>query len=344
MSAVAPVLLDANELALAYGAERLLDGVSITVGVGEKVGLVGRNGCGKTSLLKILAGANQPDSGNIARRRGMRVGYLPQEFELDGSQTVLQNILGGAADLVEMMRRYEAGEGSEPELAELHHAIDVADGWQLDTRIKTIASALSAPSLEAMVGPLSGGEKRRVALARALVGRPDLLLLDEPTNHLDSESIRWLEEFLRDFSGAVIFVTHDRYFLDVIATRIVEIADGRAYSHPGNYTAYLESKAVRQQIAEQTERRRQRFLREELEWVRAGVKARTTKSRHRLETFYKIEGLEAPPEEREMDLLIPPAPDMGNIGVELTEAGAKVGEGNDERWLFRRLSFFLKPG
>ena len=186
-----------------------------------------------------------------------------------------------------------------------------------------------------MVGPLSGGEKRRVALCRALVGQPDLLLLDEPTNHLDSESIRWLEDFLRQFRGAVIFVTHDRYFLDVIATRIIELADGRCFSHPGNYTAYLESKAARQQIAEQTERRRQRFLREELEWVRAGVKARTTKSRHRLESFYEVEGLEAPPEEREMDLLIPPPPDMGNIGVELTAAGARVGEGADERWLFR---------
>src|SRR6185295_14969224 len=136
---------------------------------------------------------------------------------------------------------------------------------------------------------------------RALVAQPDLLLLDEPTNHLDAETIRWLEEFLRGFPGAVIFVTHDRYFLDVIATRIIELADGRAFSHPGNYTAYLESKAIRQQISDQTERRRQRFLREELEWVRAGVRAQRSKPRHRLETFYDIDGLEAPPEEREMD-------------------------------------------
>ena len=136
-----------------------------------------------------------------------------------------------------------------------------------------MASALAAPPLDAAVGPLSGGEKRRVALCRALASQPDLLLLDEPTNHLDAESILWLEEFLHDFAGAVIFVTHDRYFLDGIATRVIELADGRCFSHPGNYTAYLESKAIRQQIAEQSERRRQRFLREELDWVRAGVRA-----------------------------------------------------------------------
>jgi ATP-binding cassette subfamily F protein uup len=183
--------------------------------------------------------------------------------------------------------------------------------------------------LDAVVGPLSGGEKRRVALCRALVGQPDLLLLDEPTNHLDAESIRWLEDFLRGVPGAVIFVTHDRYFLDVIATRVVELSEGRCFSHPGNYTAFLESKAVRQQIAEQAERRRQRFLREELDWVRAGVRAQRSKSRHRLDKFYAIAGLEAPPEEREMDLLIPPPPELGNTVVELVDAGARVGKGEE---------------
>ncbi len=344
MSSVPHPLLSANEIALAYGYQALLESVSLAVSPGEKVGLVGRNGCGKTSLLKILAGTDEPDSGTVSRRRGLRVGYLPQEFELDGELTVLQNIEAGAADLMEWMRRYETGEGSEKELADLHHRIDEADGWNLQTRIKAEATALSAPPLDALVGPLSGGEKRRVALCRALVAEPDLLLLDEPTNHLDAESIRWLEEFLHDFKGAVIFVTHDRYFLDVIATRIIELADGRCFSHPGNYTAYLESKAVRQNIAEQSERRRQRFLRVELEWVRAGVKARGTKARHRLDTFYQIEGQEAPPEEREMDLLIPPPPQIGDIAINLENAGAKVGEGADERWLFRGLTLSMKPG
>jgi ABC transport system ATP-binding/permease protein len=339
-----PALLSANELVLAYGHQRLLDGTTLVVAPGEKVGLVGRNGSGKTSLLKILSGEQPPDAGEISARRGLRTGYLPQEFELHNGRTVRENIESGAADLVEWLRKYEAGEGSEMELADLLHRIDAVDGWNLQSRISASASALDVPPLDAPVGPLSGGEKRRVALCRALIGQPDLLLLDEPTNHLDAESILWLEECLRSFPGAVIFVTHDRYFLDVIATRIVELADGRCFSHPGNYTAYLESKAVRQQIAEQSERRRQRFLRVELDWVRAGVRAQRSKARHRIDTFYQVSGLEAPPEEREMDLLIPPAPEMGNTGVELIHAGARVGEGVGERWLFRDLQLSLKPG
>src|SRR4051812_4817850 len=281
-----PTLLGANDLALAYGHQRLLEAVTLVVAPGEKVGLVGRNGCGKTSLLRILAGHQMPDAGEVTRKRGLRIGYLPQEFELNPDETVRQNIEAGAADLLEWIHRYQSGQGTETELANLLHQIEHVDGWNLQARINATASALAAPSLDALVGPLSGGEKRRVALCRALAAQPDILLLDEPTNHLDAESILWLEEFLHDFAGAVIFVTHDRYFLDVIATRIIELAEGRCYSHPGNYTAYLESKAIRQQISEQSERRRQRFLREELEWVRAGVRAQRSKPRHRLESFY----------------------------------------------------------
>ena len=343
MSAI-PSLLSAQEIKLSYGTQLLLNGVTLTVSPGEKVGLVGRNGCGKTSLLKILAGDNAPDSGEISRRRGLRTGYLPQEFELDGTLTVLENIQAGAADLVEWMRKYENGEGTENELSLILEQIQHADGWNLDSRIKALAGALDCPPLDSLVSPLSGGEKRRVALCRALASQPDLLLLDEPTNHLDSESIGWLEEFLQSFPGAVVFVTHDRYFLETIATRIIEISQGQAFSHPGNYTAYLESKALRQQISEQSERRRQRFIRAELEYVRAGVRAQRSKSKHRLESFYKIAGQEAPPEEREMDFLIPPAPQAGNIAVELVNAGMSVGEGEQKRWLFKKLNLSLRPG
>jgi ABC transport system ATP-binding/permease protein len=344
MSSIEPALLTANEIALSYGPQRLLEGVTMTVASREKVGLVGRNGCGKTSLFKILAGAELPDAGDVSRQRGLRIGYLPQEFELDGNKTVRENIEAGAAELIEWMRRYESGQGSEAELGELMHRIEAADGWHLQNRIQAEASALNAPPLEARVAALSGGEKRRVALCQVLVGLPDLLLLDEPTNHLDSESIRWLEGFLRDFPGAAIFITHDRYFLDLIATRILELDDGRCFSHPGNYTAYLESKAIRQQIAEQSERRRQRYLRVELEWVRAGVCAQRSKARHRLDTFYTVTGLEAPPEERELDLLLPPPPELGNTAVNLINAGAKITHGTSERWLFRGLTVSMKPG
>lgn len=336
--------LSANEIRLSYGYQTLLDGVTFAVEAGEKVGMVGRNGCGKTSLLKILSGEQAPDSGEIAKRKSMRIGFLPQEFELNDELSVEENIAAGAADMVDAIRRYEQGEGSEAELAELLHLIEHADGWNLGARIKSLATALGAPPLDAPTAPLSGGEKRRVALCAALACQPDLLLLDEPTNHLDADSIRWLEDYLKGFAGAVIFVTHDRYFLDVIATRILEIDHGKAYSHAGNYTAYLESNAIRQQIAGQTERRRQRFLREELEWVRAGVKARTTKSRHRLDKFYEIEGMQAPPEEREMDLLIPPPPQLGDRVIELEDAGVNVGTPAHPRWLFRHLSTLIRPG
>ena len=338
-----PALLTANDLALAYGHQQLLQSVTLSVAPGEKVGLVGRNGCGKTSLLRILAGQKIADAGDVSRRRGLRIGYLPQEFELDGKLTVRENIEAGAADLMDWLHRYQSGNSTDAEMVILLNQIESVDGWNLQARINAEASALAAPPLDAVVGPLSGGEKRRVALCRALAAQPDLLLLDEPTNHLDAESILWLEDFLHDFPGAVIFVTHDRYFLDVIATRIIELADGRCFSHPGNYTAYLESKAIRQQIAEQSERRRQRFLREELEWVRAGVRAQRSKPRHRLESFYDVKGLEAQQEEREMDLLIPPPPALGNTAMDLTKVGARIGEGECERWLFRGLTVSLKP-
>ena len=337
-----PALLSASEIRLSYGTQILLDGISLTVAPGEKVALVGRNGCGKTSLLKILSGENPPDAGDISRRRGLRIGYLPQEFELNPEATVLENIQNGAADLVEWMRRYEAGEGSDAELQECLEKIQHADGWNLETRIKSLAGALHAPPLDAVVAPLSGGEKRRVALCRALASQPDLLLLDEPTNHLDAESTGWLEDFLRGFPGAVVLVTHDRYFLETVATRIVEIAFGKAHSHPGNYPAYLESRALRQQIVTQAERRRQRFIRAELEFVRAGVRAQRSKSKHRLESFYKVADQDTPPEEREMDLLIPPAPELGNTAIELKNAGVLLEP--DERWLFRHLDLSLRPG
>ena len=333
-------LFSANELRLAYGHQTLLDGVTVAISAGEKVGLVGRNGCGKTSLLKILANENQADSGETSARRGLRVGYLPQEFELDPALSVYDNIAAGAADVATAVTRYENGDGSESELADLLTLIEHTDGWNLDARIKSLSNALFTPPLESETGPLSGGEKRRVALCSALASQPDLLLLDEPTNHLDSESIRWLEDFLKTYTGAVIFVTHDRYFLNVIATRIIEISDGKAYSHPGNYTAFLESKAARQEIAENTEKKRQKFLKDELKWVKAGVKARTTKSRSRLDAFYEVKDQDAPVREGEIDLLIPPPPRLGNTIVDLEDVSITLGD----RTLFRSMNLSLEEG
>lgn len=337
-------IISANDLSLSHGFDQLLDSVSLSILSGDRIGLVGRNGCGKTSFLKLLIGSEEPDGGVVSARKSVRMGYLPQEFELDGTKTVRENIELGAADVMEWRTRYESGDGTDDELAELQHLIEDADGWQLESRTKAVADALNTPSLDRLVGPLSGGEMRRVALCRAIVAQPDLLLLDEPTNHLDADSIQWLEDYLKTFKGALIFVTHDRYFLDVLATRMWELDGGKVFSHSGNYTDYLESKAVRQQIAEQGERRRQRFLRVELDWVKAGVRAQRSKSKHRLDTFYDTQGLEAPPEERDMDLLIPPATELGHRGFELLNAGIKVGEGDEERWLFRNLDLDLGRG
>ena len=333
-------LFSANELRLAYGHQTLLDGVTVAISAGEKVGLVGRNGCGKTSLLKILANESQADSGDTSARRGLRIGYLPQEFELDPALSVYDNIAAGAADVASAVTRYENGAGSESELADLLTLIEHTDGWNLDARIKSLSNALFTPPLQSETGLLSGGEKRRVALCSALASQPDLLLLDEPTNHLDSESIRWLEDFLKTYTGAVIFVTHDRYFLNVIATRIIEISEGKAYSHPGNYTAFLESKAARQEIAENTEKKRQKFLSDELKWVKAGVKARTTKSRSRLNAFYEVKDQGAHVPEGEIDLLIPPPPRLGNTIVDLEDVSITLGD----RTLFRHMNLSLEEG
>lgn len=340
MSSTGPALISGKDLTLAYGTRKVLVEATLAVAAGEKVGLIGRNGVGKTSLLRLLAGEEAPDSGAISRKRSLRTGWLPQEFQLDGTATVRANVEAGAPDLVGWLRRYEKPGVPEAEQAELLHQIEAAHGWTFPTRLEATLNALHAPPPDALVGPLSGGEKRRVALARALVGEPDLLLLDEPTNHLDAEAIAWLEKYLRDYVGAVIFVTHDRYFLDRIATRIIEVDQGRCFSHEGNYTSYLEAKAIRQQTAEHTERRRQSFLRRELEWVRAGVRAQRSKSKFRLASFHAINEQEEPEQEQDIELLLPPPPALGNVVLDLENVGARVGE----RWLFRGLTFSFRAG
>ena len=334
-------LISANGLCLQFGLQVVFNEAAMALHEGEKLGLVGRNGGGKSSLMRILAGNEKPDRGTVSLRQGLRIGYLAQEFTLDEAASVLDNVRAGAADLLGVLERYESGEVRGDQEADLLHRIQMLDGWNLDTRIETIMGRLGAPAAERAVGSLSGGEKRRVALARALVAQPDVLLLDEPTNHLDAESIVWLEGYLKDFPGAVLFVTHDRYFLDRIATRILEVDDAQFYSHPGNYSDFLESKAVREEIEANQERRRQVFLRHELEFVRAGVKARRTKQQSRLDAYDRIAAEEAPEEELVMDLIIPPAPPLANVVVDADAIAARVDDG---RWLFSGLDLSFAPG
>ncbi|WP_395741575.1 ABC-F family ATP-binding cassette domain-containing protein [Prosthecobacter sp.] len=340
MSPITPAVISAKDLRLQFGLQQVFIDATMSIHEGEKLGLVGRNGCGKTSLMRILEGTEKPDSGTISRRNGIIVSHLAQEFTLDEEASVMENVRSGAAALLEMVARYENGDYKGDQEAELLHQIQLHDGWGVETRISTAMNELGVPAADRIVKGLSGGEKRRVALARALVAQPDLLLLDEPTNHLDAESIEWLEIFLREFTGAVLFVTHDRYFLDRVATRIIEIDDSRIYSHPGNYSDFLESKAIRESVEANSERRRQSFLRHELEFVRAGVSARRTKQRSRLDEYARVAAMDAPEEELVMDLIIPPAAPLANTVIDAVEIGAHI----NDRWLFSHLNLSFEAG
>lgn len=333
-------ILSVKDLCLQFGLQQVFVDAAMAIHEGEKLGLVGRNGTGKSSLMRIIAGTEQPDRGTLSLRTGCLVGYLPQEFTLDENATVVENVRAGAASILELVQRYESGEVRGDQEAALLHRIQLLNGWGVETRITTIMNQLSLPAPERRVADLSGGEKRRVALARTLIAEPDLLLLDEPTNHLDAESIEWLETFLKEFRGAVLFVTHDRYFLDHIATRIIEIDDSRIYSHPGNYTSYLESKAQRESVEANSERRRQSYLRHELEFVRAGVRAQRSKAKTRLDEYDRVAAMDAPEQELVMDLILPPAPPLANVIVEAAGLGAHIGE----RWLFSHLDLSFSAG
>ena len=318
-------ILSATQLSLSYGRNMILDEATLAINAGDKIGLVGRNGCGKSSFLRILAEEEKPEGGHISRKQGLVTGYLPQEFQLDDALTVGENIRAGAADLFEKIERFSTAEDlGHGEHDRLQQEIEHADGWNLEIHIETLMRKLATPPADRIVQNLSGGEKRRVGLALALVSRPDLLILDEPTNHLDAEAIEWLEEYIATLPGACFFVTHDRYFLDRIATRVVELSGGRFFSHDGNYSDYLIAKTEREEREQAAEHKRQRFLSREIEWVRAGVKARGTKQRSRLDNFYAVKSQKAPEREVNMEMIVPPAPRLGNVVVELAEVSVFI--------------------
>ncbi len=333
-------IASARELVVRFGNQVVLDRASVTILEGERVGLVGRNGSGKSTFLQIAAGVMPPDAGELNRRRDLVVGYMPQLFELDETETVHANILAGAQQVLDLIHEYENAPPASARSGLLLDQIGHFDGWNLEHRIKSLVTNLHAPDPERAVSTLSGGEKRRVALCRALLARPDFLILDEPTNHLDTGSIEWLEDFLARYSGTCLFVTHDRYFLDRIATRVVELAGGKFYSYAGNYTDYLLARAERQAVEEMQEDKRQKFLKRELAWVRKAPRARRTKSVDRVERYFEMAAQEAPEAELDVDLIIPPAPKLANRVIELREVGMELGG----RSLIENLSLNLAPG
>ncbi len=336
----AQTIISASEIVINFGRQNILDKASLSIHAGGRVGMVGRNGTGKSTFLKILAGLMPPDAGEIVRSRDLVVGYLSQDFTLDETKTVFENVQSGAQHVLDIISDYETLSAHSTRADDLEHRIAALDGWNLDYRIKEALSHLNAPPGDQMITTLSGGEKRRIAMAKALVSRPDLLIMDEPTNHLDPEAIEWVIEYLSNFKGAFLVVTHDRYFLDRITDTIVEVANGKMYTYEGNYTDYLLSKAERQSVEERQEEVRQGFLRKELDWVRRGPKARTTKSKSRLDRFFEIESQGPPPKEMEVDLVIPPPPPSGNRVVDLEKVGMEYGG----RTLFENLSFKFEPG
>ncbi len=308
---VTPVILSALELDVHFGEQVILDKASLSVHEGDRIGLVGKNGAGKSTFLKIISGLMQQDSGEVAKKKDIVIGFLSQEFTIDETKNVYDNILDGALSELNLIKEYEHTPFDSPKKHNLEEKILRLDSWNLDKRINILINSLDAPNGEREILSLSGGEKRRVALCRALISKPDLLILDEPTNHLDTKAIEWLENFLSSYNGTCIFVTHDRYFLDRIANRIVELSSGTFYSHQGNYTSYLINKAERHAIKEVEERKRQMFLKRELDWIKRGPKARRTKAKSRIDNYNEVAAQNDYEVELDVDLIIPPADRLG---------------------------------
>ncbi|WP_169165991.1 energy-dependent translational throttle protein EttA [Cellulomonas taurus] len=333
----------------AHGDKVILDDVSLNFLPGAKIGVVGPNGAGKSTILKIMAGLDQPSNGEARLSPGYTVGILQQEPPLNEEKTVLGNVQEGVAEIKGKIDRFNEISAlmAEPdadfdalmaEMGELQEAIDAADAWDLDAQLEQAMDALRCPPPDADVKVLSGGERRRVALCKLLLEQPDLLLLDEPTNHLDAESVLWLEQHLASYPGAVLAVTHDRYFLDHVAEWICEVDRGRLYPYEGNYSTYLEKKQARLEVQGKKDAKLAKRLKDELEWVRSSAKGRQTKSKARLERYEEM-AAEAD-RTRKLDfeeIQIPPGPRLGSVVLEASD----LQKGFDGRVLIDGLSFTL---
>ena len=284
------------------GAQKpVLNHINLQFYHGAKIGIVGPNGAGKSTLMKIMAGIDKEFQGEAWPGENVTVGYLPQEPQLDASKTVLENVKDGARDVADMVDRFNAisAEMGDPkddtdfdklmeEMGELQGKIDAVDGWTLDNQLEVAMEALRCPPSDWSVESLSGGEKRRIALTRLLIQKPSILLLDEPTNHLDAESVQWLEAHLKEYPGAVLMITHDRYFLDNVVSWILELDRGKYFPYEGNYSTYLEKKPKRLEQEEREESGRQKAIKDELEWIRQGPKGRQAKSKARIAKFDQL--------------------------------------------------------
>ena len=334
------------KLSKVYPPDReVLKDISLSFLPGAKIGVLGYNGSGKSSLLRIMAGRDHEFRGDAMLAPGASVGLLEQEPALDESKDVRENVLEGVGHLAALVGRFNElaanySEETADEFARLQDEIDAADAWNLDGMIEHAMDALRCPSGDAAVGPLSGGERRRVALCRLLLSQPDLLLLDEPTNHLDAESVEWLERHLADYKGTVVAVTHDRYFLDNVAGWILELDRGRGIPYRGNYSGWLEQKQARLAQSDKQEIARQRTIAAELEWVRTNPKGRRTKSKARLANYEALLAQEADVKLDQVQIHIPAGPRLGDLVIECSE----LRKGFGEKLLIENLSFSLPRG
>lgn len=332
--------------------KQVLKDIYLSFYYGAKIGIIGLNGSGKSSLLKIIAGVLKPDKGDVVFSPGFSVGYLEQEPQLDDAKTVRQIVEEGAGDVVKLLKEYEAvSESLGTDLSddamekaierqgELGELIEKANGWELDSMLKRAMDALNCPEETAIIKNLSGGEKRRVALCRLLLQKPQILLLDEPTNHLDAESVQWLEQHLQEYEGTVIAITHDRYFLDNIAGWILELDRGEGIPYKGNYSSWLEQKSNRLANEEKAESKRRKTLERELEWVRMGAKGRQAKSKARLGAYEKLLSEDAKAKESKLEIYIPDGPRLGDKVI----IAENVSKAYGDKLLYENLSFELPP-
>jgi ATP-binding cassette ChvD family protein len=330
---------------------QVLKDIYLSFFYGAKIGVLGLNGAGKSTLLKIIAGLDDEYVGQITKNKDVTFGYLSQEPELDPDKTVREIVEEGAASTVQLLRDYNAisEKFAEPDAdyevlmeqqAKLQEKIDAIGAWDIDSKLDMAMEALRCPPPDTKISVISGGERRRVALVRLLLQKPDVLLLDEPTNHLDADSVAWLERHLHDYEGTVIAVTHDRYFLDNVAGWILELDNGQGIPFEGNYTSWLEQKQARLALEEKQESKRQKALKEELEWVRMNPKGRHAKSKARISAYEKLLDEETVKRNEEMEIFIPPGPRLGDKVIN----AEGISKSFDDRLLYENLSFSLPPG
>ncbi|HVY43222.1 MAG TPA: energy-dependent translational throttle protein EttA [Hyphomicrobiaceae bacterium] len=327
------------------GGKQVLKDINLSFYPGAKIGVVGLNGAGKSTLLKIMAGELEDFQGEAWAADGIKVGYLPQEPELDADKDVLGNAMEGVAEKKALVDRYNElaanySDETADEMAKLQDEIEAQGLWDLDTQVEQALDALRCPPSDADVMKLSGGEKRRVALTKLLLAKPDILLLDEPTNHLDAESVAWLERYLKEYPGCIMVVTHDRYFLDNITEWTLELDRGQGVPYKGNYSSWLEQKAKRLEVEKGQEESRQRTLKRELEWIRSSPKARQAKSKARIQAYEKLAEEAGRDEVGKATIQIAPGPRLGGFVVEVEG----LSKGFGDRLLIDNLSFKLPPG